>query len=363
MLSFIFLFNIISVFCLKLDLIDDYFINVYIGDSHTKLKLLVDPTYQHTFILKPYDSRTRKSSYSNPLNFTNIYGNYSGKWTTDIFYFKEENITMEIQFLDIYDKKLNLLKADGVLGLGYYYYENIFFNLNCSHENDLVIYDKKNKKISICEPDQSTKSNKNTFSFGYNPQYTQGELTLSKINIESNNSEININKGSLVGLIPVLIPTYKETKLIFENYLKDEEKKGIKTKSEKKYSNDEMDEIVEKLSLKLLFEDKEYLYEYNDKKNISQIESFLDLDEFEKNIKNNINKWYIGLDNKDIERIEFNYDKQEINIFFISYKYLIIRITLFILPLGFFIYAILNVLKKKKENNPKSENEQELIDI
>ena len=361
MLSFIFLFNIFSIFCLKLDLIDDYFVNVYTGDSKNKLKLLIDPTYQYTFILKSYSSKTKKSLFLSPYSFSNIYGNFSGNWATDIFYFEEENVTMEIQFLDIYNQTLNLLKVDGVLGLGSYFFTNNFNNLNCSHDNDLVIYDKKNKKVSICESDESTKSNKNSISFSYNSKYAQGELTLSKLNMISNKNEIDINNKVLIGLIPELIPTYKESKLIYDNYLNEETR--IVDKSEQKYTDDNIDEIVKKLSLKLFFEDKEYLYEYNEKNNIIHSETFLDLKGFEKNIKNNINRWYIGLDSKNIERIEFNYDKQEINIFYISYKYLIIRIPFFILALGFFIYIVLNVFSKKKDINPKSENEQELVDI
>ena len=61
MVSFILkLFLFSFSLCLKLDLIDDYFIYVYIGNSQTRYKLLVDPTYPYTFILKSYESTTKK---------------------------------------------------------------------------------------------------------------------------------------------------------------------------------------------------------------------------------------------------------------------------------------------------------------
>ena len=61
MLSYLlFLFLYSNFFCLKLDLIDDYFVNVYIGDSKTKFKLLIDPTYPFTYIFKSYESKTKK---------------------------------------------------------------------------------------------------------------------------------------------------------------------------------------------------------------------------------------------------------------------------------------------------------------
>ena len=62
---------------LKLDLIDDYFIYAYIGDSQTKFKLLVDPTYQYTYILNSYQSKTKKNPELAPLLFTNSTNHYS----------------------------------------------------------------------------------------------------------------------------------------------------------------------------------------------------------------------------------------------------------------------------------------------
>ena len=75
------------------------------------------------------------------------------------------------------------------------------------------------------------------------------------------------------------------------------------------------------------------------------------------------NKWYFGIDQKNIERVEFNFDNGKINVFVYSIKYLIIRISLFILVLGFFFYSFVNVFKKRKEKLPKNETEQELIDM
>ena len=106
MLSFLlFLFLFPNFFCLKLDLIDDYFVNVFIGDSKTKFKLLIDPTYPFTYIFKSYMTKTRKKSELKPILFSNLFGNYSGKWSIDTFYIKEENLTFEMKYLDIYYNK------------------------------------------------------------------------------------------------------------------------------------------------------------------------------------------------------------------------------------------------------------------
>ena len=355
--------------CLKLDLIDDYFIYAYIGDSQKRYKLLVDPTYPYTFILKSYKSITKKIPDLNPLLFSNNYGNYSGKWIFDNFYFKEENITLEMKFLDIFYQKSNLLNADGVLGLGGYFNSdsNIYYYLNQLPQNcskNIAIFDKKNKKISICE-DKSTKTKKLTIALNYDSKEEQGLVDISKINYLSNNNELKINNEAFIGIIPILIATNEVNQWVVENYLKEEEK-------EKKNKNSLSEEIqkynsnyylIENSPIKIIFNNTEYLYKNNDRKNMTYINSFLDLNEFESNINKKKNKWYLGLDNKNIERVEFDYEKGEIDILLYSYKYIIIRIILFILVLIFFIYAALNVLQKKKDKNPKSENEQELVDI
>ena len=363
MLSFILILFIFSLsLCLKLDLIDDYFIYAYIGDSQAQFKLLVDPTYPYTFILKTYRSTTKKNPNLDPLLFSNNYGNYSGKWTIDLFHFKEENITLEIKFLDVYYKKLNLLNVDGVIGLGGYFNSdsNIYYYLNklpknCS--NNIAIYDKKNKKISICEY-KSTKSQKLSIPLIYDSKEEQGLVDISKINFISNNNELEIKDEAFIGIIPILMPTDKVNQWIVENYLKNypEEIKLIN-------SNYSKQKIIENSPITIIFNNTEYLYENNDLKNISYINTFLNINGFKNNINKKTNKWYLGLDNKNIERVEFDYDNKEINILLYSYKYLIIRIILFILVLGFFIFAVLNVLRKKKDKNQKNENEQELMDI
>ena len=348
---------------LKLDLIDDYFIYVYLGDSQTKFKLLVDPTYPYTYILKSYQSKTKTSSTLDSFSFINIYGNYSGKWAIDTYLFKEQNITIEMRFLDVYYKKNNILNADGVFGLGKYENSkfNIYYYLNRSPNtcsNNLAIYDKKNKKILICESEQSTKSNKLLMPLKYDSKEGQGFIDILKISIGPNDNELQIKNEAFIGLIPILVPTKAASQFIVENYLK-ENNNELKDKN---INNDE-GAIIENSPIKFTFENNEYLYKNIDSKNLSYINSFLNLDEFQNNFKNKINEWYLGLTTKDIERVEFDFDKKEVNIIIYSYKYLTIRITLFILIFAFFIFSALNVFLKKKEKNPKNENEQELMDL
>ena len=332
------IFYLISISsCLELNLVDNYFVKVYIGDSQTEFKLLVDPTYSFSFILKPYESNTKKTVEIEPLIFSNIYGNYSGVWSLDTFFFKEENITIEMKFLDVYNKKSNLLKADGVLGLGLYEYlqfdRTIFYYLkNCP--NNITIYDKINKKILLCEQDESTKSNKISVPLRYNDIVFNFEGVVNITKFIFNKKEFNFKKYTFIGLMPLLI-TSKDVNI----------------------------ELHDNLTYKIFIEGNKFIYEY-DEKEINQVKSFLDIEEFV-NIfqKNYLNNWYLGLDKKNVERVVIDYNKRGIDIFIKSYRYLIIRLILFMLILGFFIYALIDVLTKKKNKNTKNENEQELMDI
>ena len=361
-LLFLFLYS--NYLCLKLDIIDDYFVNVYIGDSRTKFKLLIDPTYPFTYILKPYNSTTKKNSELQPLLFSNFFGDYSGEWSIDSFYFKEENTTIKMKFLDIYYKKANILKADGVLGLGSYvkHDANIYYNINqtnCNCFNKISTYDRKNKKIIICDSETSTKSNKFQINFSYNTFNDPGLISITKLDLILNKKEKYLNDEAYIGLIPILISPNEINKWIENSYFENEDSTNKKDKKDKL----DTEIITEKLLYKLYFEQKEYPYNYDENKDMNEISKFLDLYKFKYTINSMTNKWYFGFDQKNIERVEFDFDKGKMNIFVYSLKYIIIRISLFILVFGFFVYAFIVVFQKRKEKIQKNETEQELMDL
>ena len=343
-------------FCLKLNLIDDYFVKVYIGDSHIEFKLLVDLTYSVSYLLKQYESNTKTSKENSPFVLSNFYGNYSGIWASDTFYFKEEDLTIKMKFLDVYNKKNNSLKADGVLGLGLYEYlkydRTIFYYLpNCV--NNITIYDNNNKNIFICEPDDYTKTDKVFLPLKYNDIVLNDQGVLHANKIIVNEKELNAKKAhTFIGLFPLLLFSKEVNDWIFE------EKKKLNQKITSK--NLALDN---NLKYKLYIEDNEFMYE-NEEKDINRIKPFLNVEEFVNNFQTNyLNNWYLGLNKKIFERVVFDYNKREITIFTKSYRYLIIRIILFLLTTGFFIYALIDILTKKKSKSPKNENEQELMDL
>ena len=355
---FLFLFLLSNFLCLKLDIIDDYFVNVYIGSSRRQFKLLIDPTYPFTYIFKPYQSKTKMNAELKPLLFSNLYGNYSGKWSLDTFYFKEENLTIEMKYLDIYYIKENILNIDGVLGLGSYVKQdaNIYYNINQTTNNcfnKISTYDRKNKKIIICDTDTSSKLNNFVIDFSYNTFNYPGLITITKLDLLTNNKEICLNDEVYVGLVPLFISPSNVQKWIEELYFE----------NEKIINMTEAQIIIDKLNYKIYFDEQEYLYNYNENMDLNTISKYMNLEKFEDNIVNLKNKWYFGFDQSNIERVEFNFNDGNIKVFVYSFKYILIRMTLFIIVFGIFIYAFIIVFQKRKGKSIKNETEQELLEM
>ena len=172
-----------------------------------------------------------------------------------------------------------------------------------------------------------------------------------------NKKEIELNDEAYVGLIPILIPPNEIDKLIEESYFDSEDPIN------KNLENNWTQIAIEKLYYEIYFDEKKYSYNYDENLDLNSIKKYLDLEDFEDSIVKIKNKWYFGFDQKNIERVEFDFDKGNINLFVYSFKYIIIRVTLFILVLGFFIYAFIIVFQKRKDKNQKNETEQELIDM
>ena len=361
MLSYLIILCLYSICrCLKLDLIDDYFVNVYVGDSKTKFKLLIDPTYPFTYLLKSYRTKTKKNSELKPSLFSNLYGNYSGKWSIDTFYFKEDNATIDMKYLDIYYKKKNILNVDGVLGLGSYikHDASIYYNINQSLHNcyyKISTYDRKNKKIIICDNELSSKSNKFQIQFSYNAFNYPGLISITKLNLFLNESELLLNEEAYIGINPFIIISQEAEQKIENTYFENE--------NHKKKKNNNIEIIHEKLYYNIFLDNKEYEYKYDENRDINLIKNYLDVYNFKNKIKETNNKWYFGFDQNNIERVEFNFDEGKINIFVFTYKYLVIRIGLFLLLLCFFIYAFIIVFQKRKDKSHRNENEQELMEI
>ena len=264
-----------------------------------------------------------------------------------------------MKYLDIYYKKENILNVDGVLGLGSYIKQdtNIYYNINQTYQNcfnKISTYDKKNKKIIICDTSLSSKSNNILIDFSYNTFNYPGLITITKLDLLMNNKEIGLNDEVFVGLIPLFISPNNAQKLIENIYFENVEKSKNIT---------EVQIIIEKLNYKIYFDEQEYLYDYDENKDLNIVNNFINLDEFENNIIKLKNKWYFGFSQSNIERVEFDFNQGTIKVFVFTFKYMLIRMTLFIIVFGIFIYTFIIVFQKKKSKKLKSDKEQELMEM
>ena len=337
MKSLLFIFSLISFsYCLKLNLVDEYFVKVYVGDSKKELKLLVDPTYSFTYIFKQYESNSKKMEEEKPKVYSTIYGNFSGSWANDDFYFKEDNITINMKFLDIHYTKDKFVNADGVLGLGLYDYlifnRSIFKYLdNC--QNNMTIYDKINKQILLCENDESYKDSME-ISLRYKDLVIndQGLINITQLKLKQANKDLKIDNYenfAFVGLIPLLVPP-----------------KNLKIDKDK-------------FTYEIWLEGKELSYENADRKSFKKI---FEVEEFQTNFQKNYeNNWYLGLNQKNFEKVVFDFNNRRINIYLKGRGITILRIICLLLTTAFFIYAAIDVLVLSKKKDKKRKNEQELI--
>lgn len=337
MKSLLFIFSLISIsYCLKLNLVDNYFVKVYVGDSKKELKLLVDPTYSFTYIFKQYESKTKKMEEEKPYVYSTIYGNFSGSWANDDFYFKEDNTTINMKFLDVHFIKNKYVNADGVLGLGFYDYlkfERSIFSYLDNCQNNMTIYDKINEKILLCEKDESNKDSLE-LSLKYKDLVfnDQGLINITKLKLKQNNKDLvmdNYESLAFVGLVPLLVPP-----------------KNLKIDKDK-------------FTYEVWLEDKPISYKNADRKSFKHQ---LEVEQFENNFEKNYeNNWYLGLNQKIFEKVEFDYNNRKINIYFKGRGITILRIICLLLTTAFFIYAVIDVLILSKKKDKKRKNEQELI--
>ena len=148
---FLSLLLLCGVFSLKLQLVDEDYVVVQIGYPPKEYKLIVDPVGPFTYLFKENNSPSKlDGELSNVQEFQNVFGNFSGVWKNDFFYLTTDKLmNFRMDYLEI-QKKETKLKCDGVLGLGYSFYNsygNIYEVLekmyNVFKSKKMVSYDKK----------------------------------------------------------------------------------------------------------------------------------------------------------------------------------------------------------------------------
>ena len=129
-ISFIFISLILSITSLKLQIIDEDYVKIYVGNPPEERKFLIDPMAPYSYLLKDTKNSLSKRKFGNTV-LNNVFGEFKGTWETDYFYLTEDkSFNLKLRYLNIYETN-SVIKADGVLGLGYsdMYEESNIYNV------------------------------------------------------------------------------------------------------------------------------------------------------------------------------------------------------------------------------------------
>ena len=105
-----------QVFSLKLQLVDEDFVIVKIGQNAQKeYKLLVDPVGPFTYMFTSI-STVSTEEMKNTYKFQYPFGKFEGVWKEDYFYLTEDKImSIKMPYLQIVTKETKLKGFDGVI--------------------------------------------------------------------------------------------------------------------------------------------------------------------------------------------------------------------------------------------------------
>lgn len=353
------------VFNLKINLKDNYFVDVYLGYPKQKFKFLVDPLSPFSYILKIYYSKTKiQKGLSEIKSFSNSYGEFAGVWVYDKIYLTEDkNFNFKFKFLDCNFKR-TLLNVDGVLGLGYspeyndtsiYYYLHLMKDV-FNNVNKLMSYDRINNLVTIGESSPLPENpNPIKLVLSNHTNYTGYYVDLNKISIESTNFEIQ--EQALLGLIPMIIAPRNRSEWVKKDYLSSLTYKNNNTtivKDKKKIFSDVYSPFFKKdLKAKIYFDETDFEYDYYEKKNDTSIRSTVRIGDV---WQNQMKCWYVGIPLVNIDRADFNFESHNEAVTLYRHKDFkkslippIIKIGLFVIGIILFLFSIISICLRNQK--------------
>ena len=329
-LSFLLFSSIIS---LKLQLVDEDYVIVQIGYPPKEYKLIVDPVGPFTYLFKENDSKSKLTGeISTPLEFQNVFGNFTGIWKNDFFYLTVDRLmNFRMDYLEI-QKKETKLKCDGVLGLGYSFqqsYGNIYETLekmyNVFKSKKMFSYDKKKMQITLGEFPEKSNYNPTVYKIYEKPDYPGIFLELDKLRFMTDYdqtkylTEEDIKEDALLTLLPVIIAPKHRLKNLYTNFT------TIFNTSDSKYSkksdqnqtkfysdfyltnpNKHMDYI------ELVFDRMAYKFRPFEKKEDGRYRPQI---RFGNDQKYLFKYWVVGVDIIGVDRFDFNFEESTVKLY------------------------------------------------
>ena len=330
---FLSLILFVSVFSLKLQLVEEDYVIVQIGYPPKQYKLLVDPVGPFTYLFIENKSESKLDGESTIRHsFSNLFGNFTGIWRNDFFYLTEDQMmNFRMDYLEITQKD-SKLKCDGVLGLGYSFensYGNIYEVLakmyNVFPSKKMFSYDKKKMQITLGEFPERSNYNPTVYKIYERKDYPGIFIQLDKLRFMTDYdqtkylSEEDIKDDALLTLLPVIIAPKHRLKNLYTNYTtlfntseSTFSKKGVDVNETKFFTDFYLTNINEHMDyIELVFDRMAYKFRCFEKKN----------DKYRPQIRfGNADKylfkyWVVGVDVIGVDRFDFNFEDNTVKLY------------------------------------------------
>ena len=330
---FLFSFLLTSILSLKLQLIDEDYVIVQIGYPPKEYKLIVDPVGPFTYLFRENDSQSKlPGEKSEPLSFSNVFGNFTGSWKNDFFYLTNDKMmNFRMDYLEI-TKKDSKLNCDGVLGLGYSFeqsYGNIYEVLekmyNVFPSKKMMSYNKKTMQITLGEFPERSNYNPTVYEI-YEKKDTPGIfLKLEKLRFMTDYdetkylSEEDIKDDALLTLLPVVIAPKHRLKNLYINYTtlfntseSEFSKKGVNVNETKFWSDFYLTNPNEHMDfIELVFDRMAYKFRCFEEKS----GKFRPKIRFGNDLKYLFKYWVVGVDVIGVDRFDFNFEDRTVKLY------------------------------------------------
>jgi hypothetical protein len=331
----LFLFSILltSILSLKLQLVDEDYVIVQIGYPPKEYKLIVDPVGPFTYLFRENDSQSKlPGEKSEPLSFSNVFGNFTGSWKNDFFYLTNDKMmNFRMDYLEI-TKKDSKLNCDGVLGLGYSFeqsYGNIYEVLekmyNVFPGKKMLSYDKKKMQITLGEFPERSNYNPTVYKI-YEKKDTPGIfLRLEKLRFVTDydqtkyKTEEDLKDDALLTLLPVVIAPKHRLKNLYTNYTtlfntseSEYSKKGVDVNETKFFSDFYLTKPNEHMDyIELVFDRMAYKFRCFEEKNGKYRPQI----RFGNDQNYLFKYWVVGVDVIGVDRFDFNFEENTVKLY------------------------------------------------
>lgn len=376
------LLSLTLVSSIKINIVDEDYIEVLVGYPPKAMKLLIDPLAPFTYLLTTPSSSTVET-YDN-YEFSNIFGKFSGQWQSDTFYLtSDKSFGFRLKYLQVKETN-SVFKADGVIGLGY----SSTIDQQCSVYSLLenmkdvlkvkrhLSYDKNKKLLTVGELPPSDNFNPVVFPIFEGQNNIGPVVNLTAINFKSHNfynkTVVPINSIAKLGLMPIIIAPKDSIQNLEQNYLDQiqtyDSQHELKYNEGKFYSDYFFTGSDKDITTEFVFDKIAYKFPHSEAKD-GKFRSNIRLGDCK---QNPLDFWYVGIDLLNVHRADFVYDDNgESSVKLYSPTAYDVSLTKYYLLWIFSFFSIVVCIilgvclrcccqKKRQKDIPRS---QELLDI